>query len=465
MRINAVAIKKGSYLEEVREQYEDYPYPARDPEAEKGVIYSANSSSLDCINHYCFEGKRDLSKNFRVLVAGGGTGDCTIYFAEQFRDTEAELVYLDMSTASMTVAKARAKVRKLDNITWVHDSILNLPNLDLGKFDYISCTGVLHHLADPQAGLNALKSVLAEDGSIFLMLYGLYGRLGIYQMQDTLKRLNAGFESIEDSIQNTKKVIKNLPSSNWFAANSQTFTKDLATDIGVFDLLLHSQDRAYTVPQLYDYVEASDLSIHKLYNPDNVLGDLVFQPNTFIKDEALLSVIANYPFREQAAICEGLFGKITMQNCFISFQDKSPPSVDDLDLIPNLSVEQSRNESVLKQAFADKRAVRINQLISIQPTPHTEAIFNAIDGKRTSLEIIELVLKNATDIKSTYEQVLAEYKKLYDGLVKVGKIYLRAANIPKYKTIPEMTEKMVDSYGKKACEQALAAHISKSQAT
>ncbi len=70
----------------------------------------------------------------------------------------------------MKIAKERTKLRKLDNITWVHDSILNLPTSRLGKFYFITRSGVLHHLENPQADLDALKSVLDPDGSIFLML-------------------------------------------------------------------------------------------------------------------------------------------------------------------------------------------------------------------------------------------------------------------------------------------------------
>ena len=55
------------------------------------------------MNHYCFSGKRDFSRKFRVLVAGGGTDDAAFFFAEQLRGTNAEVVYLDISQASMKV--------------------------------------------------------------------------------------------------------------------------------------------------------------------------------------------------------------------------------------------------------------------------------------------------------------------------------------------------------------------------
>jgi ubiquinone/menaquinone biosynthesis C-methylase UbiE len=89
-------------------------------------------------------------------VAGGGTGDSTIYLAEQLRELGGEVVYLDVSAASMAVARARADVRGLTNIRWLNDSLMNLPALGLGVFDYISCTGVLHHLESTEAGLAAL---------------------------------------------------------------------------------------------------------------------------------------------------------------------------------------------------------------------------------------------------------------------------------------------------------------------
>jgi ubiquinone/menaquinone biosynthesis C-methylase UbiE len=70
-----------------------------------------------------------------------------------------------MSTAARQVAEARAEVRGLTNITWVTASIMELPTLGLGKFDYIECCGVLHHLESTAAGLIALKIVLKDGKS------------------------------------------------------------------------------------------------------------------------------------------------------------------------------------------------------------------------------------------------------------------------------------------------------------
>ena len=43
-----------------------------------------------------------------------------------------------------------------------------------GKFDLIQCSGVLHHLPDPQYGLNILSNFLAPGGGMALMVYARY---------------------------------------------------------------------------------------------------------------------------------------------------------------------------------------------------------------------------------------------------------------------------------------------------
>ncbi|MFT6030033.1 MAG: 2-polyprenyl-3-methyl-5-hydroxy-6-metoxy-1,4-benzoquinol methylase [Oleiphilaceae bacterium] len=458
-------MKKGSYLQEVRNQYENYPYPARDPEDEKGMIVSSRSSSLDCLNYYCFDGGRDFSKPFRVLVAGGGTGDCLIYLAEQLRDTPAEVVYLDMSKASMNIAKARAKVRNLSNIKWVHESLLNLPESDLGKFDFITCSGVLHHLDDPQEGLDALTSVLHPDGSIFLMLYAQHGRTSIYQMQDLLNRVHADEPDIQKKIDRTRLLLNSLPEGNWFNFNSGAYGLDLQSDIGLYDLLLHPQDRAYTVPELYDYVEKSGLTVNKLFNPDHPLGDMLFEPETFIRDKETLEGVKRQSFREQAAICELMFGQLMKQCCFISFKDKATPSSLDLDLIPSISTSSSRqaNYNGLSSAFlSDSKSIRINPFVSFNRSRFAAEIFKAIDGKRSSREIIDFVFKNS-DKKVDVKIIENQYMSIVDILIKVSMAYLRKVNLKPYETIPEILVKMNDIYGENICKKAYQEYLVKIQ--
>lgn len=164
----------GNVSAQVRRQYEQFPYPARD--ASDGVRYTP-LDDLDVINNHCFAGKRDFRDSFRVLVAGGGTGDATIFYAHQLRETNARIVHLDFSQPAIDVARGRLHRLGLDrNVEWYCGSLTALPAVAIPKFDLINCVGVLHHLPDPQAGLRALCAVLKDDGALALMLYGKYGR-------------------------------------------------------------------------------------------------------------------------------------------------------------------------------------------------------------------------------------------------------------------------------------------------
>jgi ubiquinone/menaquinone biosynthesis C-methylase UbiE len=184
------------------------------------------------ISHWLFEGKEDFKKGFRVLIAGGGTGDSTVYLAEQLKDTDAEIVYLDFSKNSMKIAQECAKNRGLKNITWINDSILNIPDLKIGKFDYIQCSGVLHHLESPDAGLKVLSDSLTEKGGMGIMVYAQCGRTGVYQIQEIMRMVNEGVESRQEEVKNGWEVINALPQTNWYSRG-----KDLLADhVNLFGL-------------------------------------------------------------------------------------------------------------------------------------------------------------------------------------------------------------------------------------
>jgi len=253
------------FLPKVKQQYEELPYPPREPELERSRLIHKIGDNLIILNHHCFNGARDFRAGFRALVAGGGTGDSTIYLAEQLRGLGGEVVYLDLSAAAMAVARERARIRGLDNICWLNESILGLPGLGLGKFDYINCTGVLHHLESSEAGLAALAGVLKDDGVILLMLYGKYGRRSVYDMQELLRQYLPADLDVAGQIRMTRELLDCLPATNSFVRDLPTWkseiSKDGFGDSGLFDLLLHSQDRCFDVPALYELADSADMEI------------------------------------------------------------------------------------------------------------------------------------------------------------------------------------------------------------
>ncbi len=232
----------------VKEHYEAYPYPERDPRDEaKRLITGSPSHPLE-MDHYLFGGTRDWSKPLRVLVAGGGTGDGLIQLAQVMTSANApyEITYVDLSTASRAVAEARAKARGLTGIRFETGSLLDAP--EFGEFDYIDSCGVLHHLPDPAAGFAALRAALAPGGGFGFMVYAPYGRSGVYPLQEGFGTLLDGLPP-QERLAAAQKIVGNLPDGHPFKTNPN-LSDHHASDAGFYDLLLHGQDRAYSVPEL-----------------------------------------------------------------------------------------------------------------------------------------------------------------------------------------------------------------------
>ena len=181
----------------LRAQYEAHPYPRRDPRDEARRLVVGSPSHVDEIVHYGFAGADPTARGrrFRALVAGGGTGDATVMMGQQLSDrgADAEVLHVDLSRASLKIAQARVRARRLRNVRFLRASLFDLAAR--APFDYIDCCGVLHHLEDPAEGLRRLAALLADDGAMGVMVYGAFGRTGVYQAQAALRLLGAPAES------------------------------------------------------------------------------------------------------------------------------------------------------------------------------------------------------------------------------------------------------------------------------
>ena len=193
-----------------------------------------------------------------MIVAGGGTGGVTVYVAEQLNHTNAEVVYLDFSTASMTITQRRARSRKLNNIIWIRSWIEGVRYLGMGVFEELQCSGVLHHLKNPSLGLHILKDNLISDGKMQIMVYAKYGRTSVYHTQRLMKLINHNVHEINTELKNTNSTLKVLPKYNWFSMTTNIGDHKHG-NIGIYDLLLHKRDVAYSIQTLFEWIERAGL--------------------------------------------------------------------------------------------------------------------------------------------------------------------------------------------------------------
>lgn len=374
------------------------------------------------------------------MVAGGGTGDATIYLAEQLRKTTAEVVHVDISEASIEIAKRRAAIRGLTNIKWFHASLLDLESLNLGHFDYINCVGVLHHLEDPDAGFKVLRSLLKPSGAMGLMVYGLYGRTGVYQMQTLLRALNQGDERAQTKIQRARDIIVSAPTTNWFKRGQSLCMSDKANDAEIFDLLLHTQDRAYSVPQLYEWlVDGHGLNIHFT---DTGRGGYVYVPRMLagLRKYEYLDRADSLPLRKQHEIAEILGGSINMHTFYLTHEEKTEAPYGDPDYVPLFVHEPITGPEVAKFVEAErskKNPITINHVhtglaMEVAVGPFAKYILNNINGRLTFGEIFQKIreIDKFKKPPPTDQQLFEDFRGLYALFRAIDRILLRHKSAP-----------------------------------
>ncbi len=403
----------------VQDQYEAYPYPSRDPRDEHKRLITGSPSNLDELNHYLFAGRRDFAKPFRALVAGGGTGDATIMLAQQLADRcpKGDVVYLDLSTASRAVAEARAAERGLTNVTFYSGSLLDLPEMGLEAFDYIDCCGVLHHLKQPEDGLDALKTVLKQDGGMGLMVYATHGRTGVYPTQDMLRALGSDLP-LKTRIEQVRRLLEALPPTNWLRRNP--FLGDhKRSDAELVDLLLHSQDRAYSVEEVGEFVVSAGFNLVSFIEPAR------YRPESYLKDPKLLMQLRDKSDLGRAAFAEKLAGNIKTHVFYVSRNDDCQAQPDPhgavvpfLCRLENHVLAASLRKNPVLSVTFDGLPLRFN-------LPRlAAAIVERIDGKTTVSDIYASLAELDPRLeRSAFDQ---QFTQTYEVLNGVNHLLLRS---------------------------------------
>lgn len=425
-------------VQAVKAQYESLPYPPRDPGDEKTRLIRTWLEDLPKINYYCFGGKNSFRDGLRVLIAGGGTGDATIFLAWQLRSTNARIVHLDLSATSIDIARRRAAERGLTNIEWVNASLLEYRG-ERASFDYINCAGVLHHLPDPDAGFRALDELLASNGAMGLMVYGKYGRAGVYQMQELMRLVNADCENQAEALANAKQMLASLPPSNWFVRGGDLYNDHRNGDAGIYDLLLHSTDRAYTVNELYAWLqdghgfnlEFTDVYAGRsAYLPHVIMGNLpADQANRF----------RSLPARRQHAIAEIMSGRITTHSFYLTRGDSKKAPYRDVNAVPmyfhepvnGLMMEQIFNTNKNKSKTFVLQHQRAGVAFPVRRGKYGPRILHEIDGGKTFGEIFDRVRDDIVFKfdHPTNDLLFDDFEESFNALNCLDRLILRRKNV------------------------------------
>ena len=408
----------------VRAQYEAYPYPERDPADEAKRLVTGSPSHVLEVNQFVFAGRRDFRRPFLALVAGGGTGDGAIMLAQQLADAGVggEVLYTDLSRAARAIAEARARARRLTNIRFETLAIEDLAGAGLGSFDYVDCCGVLHHLADPAAGLKALAGLLAPDGGMGLMVYGALGRAGVYPMQALLRML-AGATGDKARIALARRLLDQLPATNLLKRNPFVGDHFSGGDAGLYDLLLHGRDRAYRVPEIAKLAAAAGLRVTAFIEPAR------YDPAAYLKDPALLGRLDGLDWLGRAAAAELIAGNMAKHVFYAVKADQPGNTVaqpDDAGAVPHLRLEPGEELARGIKPGAALTATIDGVSLRFRLPPLVRAMVERIDGARSLADIHAALREANPDLARG--AFMDQFGRLHAALNGLGKLYLSFPN-------------------------------------
>ena len=387
--------------DEVRDFYNQHPYPP--PVKELNGYRRQWQDESRYADYHLFWPKKPYREDIDILVAGCGTSQAARH---AWRQPAARVVGIDVSATSIQETTKLKNKYGLTNLELQQLPIEQVQKLDR-RFDKIICTGVLHHLPDPDLGLRALRDVLRPDGAIHLMVYAEYGRAGIYMIQEYCRRLGIGTSEAE--IAELAHTLMALPLDHPLARLLGE-SPDFRSKAALADALLNPQDRAYTVPQLFDFIEGAGLTFGRWLRQAPYLpycGDLANTPHT--------ARLAQLSDQEQYEAVE-LFRGTMLRHSAIVYWDDSPQAAQPIQFADEqwrhtIPHRLPRTIVVEKKLPPGAAAVLINQSHTYPdiylPINHKEKrLVAAIDGQRSINKIIHHAAgKDADRVRAFFEKL------------------------------------------------------------
>ena len=378
-------------------QYEKWVYP--EPIRDLPAWLAGNWQWFDPSHaHRLFWPDRDYQPDLEILIAGCGTNQAAVF---AYTNPSAKVVAIDVSAASLDhhrFLKHKYGLRNLD--------LHRLPIEEVGSlkrdYDLVVSTGVLHHMASPEAGIRALAAVLRPEGVAALMLYARYGRLGVEMLQGVFRDL--GLTQDEPSLAVVKAALAALPPDHPLQSYLAV-APDLKFDAGLVDTFLHGRDRSYTVADCLDLLAAGglvfqDWFLKSSYEPVAAPGNLYFDAVAALPKEQRWGVMERVNHRNGC-------------HFFTACRPERPPQTYRIDVA---------TDAVLDTVPCFRYRCGLNGDSITRPgwstplSPEQLALVQLMDGRRTIREISAAAAATAFAGGSTAERECFAHA-LFDSLV------------------------------------------------
>jgi len=244
---------------EVRRQYEQSPYPrwVHPPSRGTPMTMRAYLGSLPNVEASVFPEDRDLD----VLVAGCGTGQATVYWAQTV--IGARFTAIDLSLSSLAHARRKTRECGIRTVDYFQGDIMALGTLGR-SFDVIDSCGVLHHLADPFEGWRILLSLLRPGCVMKVALYSELARRDIAaERTDIAAR---GYAATPQDIRRYRQELGDAK-LRWLSPLADFYSLSECRD-----LLFHVVEHNFTLPKIAAFLDEQNVRFLGFQLPASIMN-------------------------------------------------------------------------------------------------------------------------------------------------------------------------------------------------
>lgn len=331
---------------------------------------------------------RRVPDDAAIWVAGCGTNQA-VFVALRFPN--ARVIASDLSRESLAICAHSAKHLGLKNLELQNESINRLDYRE--RFDYVVCTGVIHHNADPAAALAKLRAALKPSGVLELMVYNRYHRIATSAIQEAVRILKQPSPLDLDGELALAKKILDAPLKNALISALAPIKEGPPSRVA--DALIQPVEYSYTVESL----EALALSC----------GMTILAPCTNIVDraEARLPWTIRFPDADLQARYEALTDIRRWQLLNLLLFERSPMLWFYMQRTD--SAYPRKSERTLDEEFLDRPFVRVDTLrqaftrdshgvFAAAPSfpfpgppadPRLRPLWEAVDGTQTMRDVFQ----------------------------------------------------------------------------
>jgi SAM-dependent methyltransferase len=373
-----------------------------------------------------------------IWVAGCGTNQA-VFTALRF--PQATVVGSDVSTTSLNKCAETARQLGITNLQLREESINQIKYDE--QFDYVICTGVIHHNADPQGSLRKLAGALKPTGILELMVYNRFHWTIPAAFQKAVRILGRSTHAIdfEEELTLARSLLGELPKESLWGLLS-TNRSDCPESL-LADELLQPVLYSYTVESLEEMAATCNLEILLPCVNQFDKTDRRYSWNLALQEPRIKEAYDSLPDTQRWQVTNLLLRQTSPQLWFyLQRKDAGRPRKSERQVCEEFLDGRFLRTATTQKGFmrdrdgAYKLEARSLNFPIAPVEPSVRKLFEAVDGQKSMREIFQ-----QAEMETTFQSV--NFTRLL--LATPGFPYLQSANFAKLEeNVPARNDKSPD---------------------